>query len=325
MNDRQMRIGILNPLPFALGHYTHVLGQLLRIAGASVDNVGTVGIERGHRQLSRSQTAVAAFKARRDVRRYQEFDRLLVAWPAFGYLEMAMWPREFAGRISIVIHDPLPLRRQFGLSPVSAGLAARLSPSEMDIVTHSTAAAAALKRFGFDGVRMLPLPMNKPVLGWNRSSTVLVLGQYKTARDIDLLVALAPELHDSGFDTVIMGRDWPNVSGWRIHSQFLSEEDFERELRAAACVILPYRRLFQSDVAVRAAEFGVPVVGPAVSNLSDLFGTDWAGLVPPDTSARDWLGRISTVARLSPEVVLGRSADAYAVCVREWAKWLTHP
>ena len=60
--------------------------------------------------------------------------------------------------------------------------------------------------------------------------------------------------------------------------------------------------LFQSDVAVRAAEMSVPVVGPRLSNLPWLFGEHWAGLMDPGDTAGQWATQVETVVA----AVLGR-------------------
>jgi hypothetical protein len=50
-------------------------------------------------------------------------------------------------------------------------------------------------------------------------------------------------------------------------------------------VLIPYRRFFQSGIAIRCLEREIPVVGPAGSSLEDLYGSDSALLV---THVDDW-------------------------------------
>ena len=139
---------------------------------------------------------------------------------------------------------------------------------------------------------------------------------------LDLLRTLAPGLRSLGLRPVIRGRGWPPVDGWDVRAGFLSEDAFDEAIGQAACVLLPYRLLFQSDVATRAAELGVPVVGPASSNVSDLFGATWPGAVPEGAPPTDWLSRTAAVAAWQPEDVLLRASRQFVLGEAAWRSWL---
>lgn len=101
---------------------------------------------------------------------------------------------------------------------------------------------------------------------------VLVAGQYKPERDLQLLARLGPELTRLGYDTRISGRGWPDVPGWTVDSRFLTETELEAELSAASVLLMPYRNYFQSGVALRALECGTLTVGRRSTFLTDLYG-----------------------------------------------------
>ena len=74
-----------------------------------------------------------------------------------------------------------------------------------------------------------------------------------------------------------------------MHEGFLTEEALDAALADAAVVLIPYSHFFQSGIAVRAVELGVPVAGPRHPFLADLLGGDWPGLVAGDDAA-SWTG-----------------------------------
>jgi glycosyltransferase involved in cell wall biosynthesis len=69
----------------------------------------------------------------------------------------------------------------------------------------------------------------------------------------------------------------------------MSEVEFAEELRRASALLLPYQHYFQSGVAIRAAELGVPVIGHRSPFLADLMGGDYPGFPPDDGDPDAWL------------------------------------
>jgi hypothetical protein len=103
--------------------------------------------------------------------------------------------------------------------------------------------------------------------------SVYVLGQYKPDRDIELMESVAREL-PGDVSLRVAGRGWPEVAGWSVDNRFISEGELETILSGESTVVLvPYRRFFQSGIAMRALENLVPVVGPADSSLAAIFGS----------------------------------------------------
>ncbi|MCR2764233.1 glycosyltransferase [Microbacterium sp. zg.B48] len=115
------------------------------------------------------------------------------------------------------------------------------------------------------------------------------MGQYKADRDIELLVDIA-RLADPAWELTVTGRGWPSVEGWKVDARFVTELEFQSSLSSASVVLVPYKRFYQSGVAIRALEAGTPVVGPRNSVLADIVGESSGWLA--DDDAGSWIEAI---------------------------------
>lgn len=127
----------------------------------------------------------------------------------------------------------------------------------------------------------------------NRSQ-VVVAGQFKPERDLELLERIGRPLQARGWDTVIYGSGWPSVTGWRSVDKFLSEDELDAAIDRAAILVIPYKSYFQSGVAIRALERGVISVGPSNSFSRTLFGDDAPFLYGAPGSPADILNMIES-------------------------------
>ncbi|MGY4712359.1 glycosyltransferase [Mycolicibacterium sp. CBM1] len=248
----------------------------------------------------------------------------VVAWPLLGWWEMPLWRHEHH-RTLIAMHDPEPLVRQNGLTPRAALRAARLSGSASPhLVTMSPEAQSITARyFSPERVHLAPHPMRAPDVHANRlsSETVLVLGQYKPARDLDAMAAIAPVLSAGGWQPTVAGRGWPAIPGWRVIDRFMSEQEFGELLGSAAVVLLPYRYYFQSGVALRALEAGVPVVGRRTGFLESVLGVAFPGGVDEWDDPSSWLAAVEAAVNATSDQL--SSAAAYSIRgTQEWRKLL---
>ncbi len=282
---------VYDPLPEAFAHWERQLSATL---GEKVDFVRTQneGLGRGARiwaLLRHVKTARRLLRSGRPV---------LVTWPLLGWLEVILWASP-ATTVYLSVHDPRPLRRQIGLGKASAWLARR-TPSRWrpKIIAYSSVALDTIRdTLPGTSITMLPLPMmpqapQAPTLA--RPRRVLVLGQYKPARDLDVLAMLGSRLPQAGIAGLIAGRGWPPVAGWEVHDRFLTEAEFDAELMSAGCLLIPYQHYFQSGVAARAVELGTPVVGaehPFLCESLGLAGTP--GIVCDVASPEAWMEAIS--------------------------------
>lgn len=315
------RFGLLNPLPEALHHYAGELTAMLEEAGAQVLALPAVSIEKVDGGLARLHLMRRIFAERLAVQERRALDHTIVTWPSFGLVDPRLWRTQGQAQTSVVVHDPEPLRRQVGLGRGAALVASRGSRRGAEVLVHSQAARLVLESRGVRVDRVVPHPMHRPVPGWKPAGHITVLGQFKAARDVAILADMGKALRELGYRTVIHGRGWPPVAGWDVSSRFLTEEEFDTVVRSAACIIIPYRKVFQSGVAVRAAELGVPAAGPATSNIAALYGEDWPGNVPGDSSGFEWAERVHAAASTANGDLIDRARAAYEDTASAWMDW----
>ncbi|MFF0284377.1 hypothetical protein ACFYSW_29230 [Rhodococcus aetherivorans] len=116
---------------------------------------------------------------------------------------------------------------------------------------------------------------------------------------MEALHEIARDLPPSKYDLRIIGRGWPNISGWRVTSRFVSEEELDRALDDSDVVVLPYRQYWQSGIAVRAVERGTSVVGERTEFLSVLMGDEYPGILDDGDS---WAQAIELVVDRDDQV-----------------------
>ena len=318
-------VHLYNPLPAALGHFERALRDVLTAADIELTDSAAPSTEvAGASPVRRVRMALTELAGHR--RGQWRGGHVLVCWPTYGLLEPTMWLPSTATKVSIIVHDPSPLRRQIGMGPIAsaAGRAAASRP-RLEIIAHSEPAAARLAESGWPRPALLPHPvlLDRQEAGQRgaASNTVLVCGQYKPARDLRMLSELGPVLRGMGYRTVIAGRGWPQLPAWEVIDRFLPEAELDQRMAHSAAVLVPYTHFYQSGIAVRAMELGVPVVGPRHPFLIDLFGAEWPGLVAGEQTP-DWA--------VSVTEVIGHGDDALRAgtefrhrCERAWAAYFT--
>jgi hypothetical protein len=265
---------------------------------------------------AKATAAARSLAAHRRIAKDAGDGKVLVLWPAFGHLEPLTWPSSDA-RISVVVHDPAPLRRQHGLGTTAARVGARAA-GRVETIVLSEPAQDVLDRVGWGATTRLPIPTlaPRPVTPADREG-VAVLGQFKPARDLEALRALAG-IRPDGHRLVIAGRGWPQVDGWERDDRFLPEDEFQGLFDTSAAVIIPYRGFFQSGVAVRALEAHTPVVAPRHPMVEELLGKDWPGLVDhPD----DWRAALDRALQVPTDEVARRHALHWDAAVEGWSAW----
>ncbi|MCU1569015.1 MAG: hypothetical protein JWQ56_3952 [Pseudarthrobacter sp.] len=285
------RVTVVNPLGGALSHYTSALSQHLIEAGMDVEVRSvfepSVSGENRLRWLVKyvAQLSAAGWRSRQQC----VASIVFVTWPVLGFWDLLM-VRVLCGSSAVVVyHDPKPLVWSVGSSRAVSRLMNLLANRPATVV-HSAEAARVMETLGLaDGLNRVAHPvLIQPGLETHRPKEgtapmrprVRVLGQYKPDRDVDLLERLSCRLGPT-CHLEIVGRDWPDVAGWRVDARFVSEGELDRLIRTSAAIVIPYTRFFQSGMAIRALEHGVPVVGRAETSLRDLYGADSQLLVSP--------------------------------------------
>jgi hypothetical protein len=309
---------LANPLGAGLAHYTESLDHVLQACGALTYRVDV--IEPSSADYGKMRWLLNyLFRVRRRITQDAP-EALIATWPAVGYWDLPALTM-IAGRrpVFLVMHDPQPLVYARGYGTVAKALARRLSKGA--IVAHSPDAVRAIVDDAgmprvFEALHPMFAPRSAPPVEGTRRN-IRVLGQYKVDRDVaglERLAASAP----LDWRLEIVGRGWPPIEGWDIRSEFVAEERFDELVRTSHVVLIPYSRFFQSGVAIRALEWGVPVVGPYASSLQIALGDDCRWLVKDG----DWASAVAAAVEEDREQVSARAQDLYDRVIRDWAKML---
>lgn len=306
------RIVVVNPLGVALEHYTAALCGHLQEAGAETELISVAEPSQSGKGRIRwlIDYAEALLSAGRLARRSHASSGVLLTWPVLGFLDFFTVKIACGSSGIIVYHDPRPLVRSVGSSPRVARLVRHLRRRPGTLV-HSQEAAEAMGHLGLaPGLVLLPHPM-LPVgdavqerARGNRSGgrpNIRVLGQYKADRDVALLEELATRLTPK-YNLEIVGRGWPPVKGWTVDARFVSENELDELIATSDAIIIPYKRFYQSGIAIRALEQAVPIVGRAGTSLRELYGPQSGLLVTEsgeqrDTSIDGWIKAIEHALR----------------------------
>lgn len=280
------RILIANPLPAALAHYVAAIQATGDRLGHVFEDIGAHPVE--GRKGRTGQAAMLANVVRNEIAVRKSTDPVLTAWPSAGLIDAGLAVHGRSSRI-VVIHDPVPLRRQVGYGARAGAWADSQAGSRRPLLlTHSPEAEMQVRKLlpHHDVVTaLLPLlSAGSPPRAHSASfePVVLVAGQYKPARDLEVLERIGPVLRRKGFLPRIVGRGWPDVQGWEVDSRFVPEDELDSLLASAAVFFLPYSHYFQSEVSLRALENGTLTVGKRTGFLDGLLGRDAPTVVDGD-------------------------------------------
>ncbi len=313
-----MGVALVNPLGAGLFHYTTSLEHVLRTCGVSTHRFDVMEPSSADYGKIRWISSYL-WGVRKEAARHSP-DSLFASWPAVGYWDIPILARIARRRPTyLVIHDPRPLVHARGYGHFAAALARR--QANINLVVHSSQAAVAVREeAGLSNVFEVLHPMLKPrqatpPVGSQR--IVRVLGQYKPDRDIKglrLLAANAP----ATWRLEIIGRDWPLLNGWSVRNAFVSEESFDQLLRTSDVILIPYTRFYQSGVAVRALECGIPVVGPSASSLQVALGKSSPWLVKDG----DWVRSVLAAVDRGWSEGYAMARDLYSRVISNWSDFL---
>lgn len=284
-------VRIANPLPSALEHYELELRQTLARIGVGMNDSGARPVEGEAGALGKIRMLYSALSNARRAR--DSTDPTMLLWTSMGLIDTLSWSSRRAGN-AVVLHDPIPLRKQVGFGRLAKAAAARLAgPHAPVIVSHSRDAR-------FEAESLLPrhrhIQLPHPILTdqgvpvRSAEPTVVVAGQFKPQRDLELLSRLGPALQARGVTGKIFGRGWPAVPGWEVDSRYLTEQELDTVLSSAWAVVIPYQLYFQSGVAIRALELGTPSVSPSNSFADELL--DPEAVVQDSRSVPAWLAAV---------------------------------
>ncbi|PTL73483.1 hypothetical protein C1I63_11925 [Rathayibacter caricis DSM 15933] len=321
------RVVVVNPLGGTLLHYTEALRELLVATGCEADIISfdEPSASGASRQAWLVQYLRALWTA---VRRLDRGGRLIVTWPVLGYWDfLFLAVAKVAGaRPTVVLHDPEPLVHAVGYSAVPRWLA-RLTSPRSGLIVHSHAAHSVIETQSMGAMTtVLPHPVRNAAGRGDddrRGRTVRVLGQFKPDRDTALLESIAA-LRSGDVTLEVWGRGWPEISGWDVHEGFVSEQRLDELVRTAGAVLVPYRRFYQSGIAIRALECQVPFVGPRASSLADLYDASSPLLVPAEevTDGSAWWRSIRAARAMTSSDLESAAREASRRTVQAWRTWL---
>jgi hypothetical protein len=315
-----MTVAVLNPLGAGLAHYTGSLEHILSSCGTSVQLMNIT--EPSSADYGKARWLASYFYRGHRVLKRGQYQAVIATWPTLGYVDLLLLSTmSHSIPVYVVMHDPRPLVYARGYGVPARRIARLGAGGRGRFLVHSEIARRAIcEDSGIDEALYVPHPMFAPTVVQNKTfleKTVRVLGQYKADRDILGLRQLAGEAPPS-WRLEVVGRGWPDIEGWRVVSRFVDEDSFDQLIRDSDAVLIPYTRFFQSGVAVRALEAGVPVVGPSASSLSDLLGSDCEWLVRDG----DWLSAVTRAVNAQPQDVLVTARGIYDEAVSLWSRML---
>jgi len=315
---------VINPLGAALLHYENELSSVLRETGHKVSSMRLLEPSASGKHRVRWLFNYLSVLIRMRFSMRANNSRTIILWPVLGYLDVAIVGLLGLRNVSVVLHDPVPLVRSVGYSDQARRFAAFFRKN-VRIIAHSRTAREAIDGADLNFmVDVLPHPILDTApenhAGRLAKPIVRVLGQYKADRDIEALRALVDDLSETATFEV-HGRGWPAISGWKVVEGFVDEARLDELLAESSAVLIPYKRFFQSGIAVRALEAGTPFVGPKDSVLAEMVGKDSALLVDAD-SRSSW--KLATEFAISEGHKEARRA---AQCwretnIREWSNWM---
>jgi hypothetical protein len=287
-----------NPLPKMLHHYCEELEQTLeRIGVNGFSNAMMPAIEGLSGAEKMRVFLTYLFKNKNLMGRSQ--DAYLQTWPALGLFDAHLWRRQ-NHQTGLLFHDPQPLSHHSGYGFIARFFARQISSAHSPaILSHSLDARRELENI-FPRHRHLTVAhpiATRQQIDFEKNNEILVAGQYKQVRNLELLAKLGPMLQELGFSPKIIGRGWPShVEGWQVTSRFVSEADFEKALGEARVVVIPYRHFYQSGVMIRALELGTLPVSPMTSFSAEVLGSASKLIVRDLQDENDWLASITAAA-----------------------------
>lgn len=270
-----------DPIPTAQAHYQRELRDVLASTGWAAElATWSRPVEGGAGVRGKVRMLINAVLNVGHARRVRQ--PLIQLWPSLGMLEARLWASTRAARY-VIVHDPTPLRRQYGHSRRSRRWASRARVAGRPTILVQSALAEQAVRAALphhDVQRVLhPITAQQRRARKSEQPTIVIAGQFKPARNLPLLAELGPRLRARGWQARIIGRGWPAVPGWEVDDRFVPESEMDDVLASAWVFLLAYHNYFQSGVAVRALENGTPTVGESTEFLIDLLGQENPGLV----------------------------------------------
>ena len=237
--------------------------------------------------------------------------------------------------IVLTVHDTNPYHGAAGSRFMNAGHLSLAGDAD-GLVVHTESSVRQLVGKGLDPSRIHQIPHGLLGAGDRCSRrhrkpddrlVILQFGKIKPYKGVDvLLIALAqmPPALRAKLDVRIVGKPYLDTAEFErfavengleetvtFRFDFVDDAELDHLLGESDAIVLPYREIDASGVAMTAIARGLPVLASAVDGFKDLF-EDGGGaqLVTPGDSAE--LANVSTLWAAEPEIV-----DRLAAAMRE--------
>lgn len=288
-------VSICDSIPLALCHFERELIETyLRVdPNVIIKGINTPSVEDSKGILLKIKLLISSvfFPQKTEGHKNKSIYQL---WPTLGCWEIILWRKNTT---IVLIHDPIPLRKQLGWSRI-----ARAAATNQYLV--GKAKILSLSEDAYELSRSL-FPRNPHVFALHpicssvepraipASKVISILGQNKSARNLDLIYKLGDVLQAKGFTCRIIGRGWPEKLGvWNVISKFIEEEELDQAIQESNVILLPYDYFFQSGIAIRALENARLCVGPSNSFMKNLYGTNSENLVQNTREILEWVSAV---------------------------------
>lgn len=302
---------VVNTLSGALGHYTRELTHALSSEGSTTRVIEIA--EPSQSGKSGLHWLRAYVRALIEARRLG--GAVIVTWPVLGYIDVILVSIVLGRRGHLIMHDPHPLVHARGYGRGWQWLASAFDRTGLIVHSDQARGAVASRSLRRRAV-LMPHPMlpPRPRADAGKAGPVRVLGQYKPDRDLAALRQIAQS--GIALPLEIVGRRWPTVEGWSVRPEFVAEEEMDELLAGSSVVVIPYKRFYQSGIAIRSLEWETPVVGPAGTSMDQLLGHDSHLL-----ARGEWASAIGYAASSAAVEVRATASRWYQHSSESWGKW----
>ena len=90
----------------------------------------------------------------------------------------------------------------------------------------------------------------------------------------------------------VIGSGWHTIPGWELTNEFVPESQMQGLIDSSDLILIPYRNFFQSGIAIRAIESGIPILAPQRSSLAMLVGRESQMLVNNFSNSEEWIAKM---------------------------------